>query len=209
MGMIRTFGAVTAISTAIRPVVMAAAGFAGTGHKFAVTAYAFAAGIGTLTVTSMPTDGAGFQPGPNALQGSPTRQGGQQVVLWGFGTATWLNGKTVTVIANNPALNQFSFYFSGQDGNSGTLTTAYAAPRSLNPGLNGVRAVRIECGQGLSTDLLYVGDLNLSSTQYMACLSLAGQLVVEIVGENIPSDEIFILSSASNAGDTAQIVCIY
>lgn len=209
MSLILTQGAVTAQSSYIVPVVMAAAGYKGT--NFAVTAYSFANGIGTLTISgTFPQNG--FQPGSNNLQGSPTRQGGQQVVLWGFADSVHseaLNGKTVTVIANNPALGIFSFYFAGQDGYSGSESAALAAPRSLNPGLNGVRAVRIECGQGLSTDILYVGDLNLSSTQYLAALSLAGQLVVEIAGENIPADQIFILSSASNAGDTAQCTLLY
>src|SRR5579863_4142436 len=34
---------------------------------------------------------------------------GQKVVLWGFTTATYFNGKTVTVIDNNPATGEFRF----------------------------------------------------------------------------------------------------
>ena len=206
MGLVLTQGAVTAQSSYIVPVVMAAAGYKGT--NYSVTAYSLVKGIMTLTISGTWPTGNGFEPGNNAIQGSPTRQGGQKVVLWGFANANYLNGVTVTVIANNPTLKQFSFYFNHAD-DSNTESTAKRRHRLLNPGLNGVRAVRIECGQGLSTDLLYVGDFKLTTTQYMACLSLAGQLVVEVVGENIPADQIFILSSASNSGDTAQITLIY
>jgi len=37
---------------------------------------------------------------------------GQQVTLWGFTTATYFNGKRITVLDCNPALNSFRFYFN-------------------------------------------------------------------------------------------------
>lgn len=134
-----------------------------------------------------------------------TQSGGQKVTLWGFTNATWLNGKTVTVIANNPALGTFSFYFSGQDGESGS-DTGNTAPSDPS---NVCRAVRLECGQSLGSDIIYVGDLNVSSSQYMAALSLTGQFSIEIVGENIPAEGVFIDTNGSADTDGVQVTLLY
>ena len=69
------------------------------------------------------------------------------------------------------------------------------------------RAVRLECSQSLSTDFVYVGDLNVSSTQYVAALSLTGQLSIEIASENIPPEAIFI--DCTMTGDSVQVSVIY
>jgi hypothetical protein len=69
--------------------------------------------------------------------------------------------------------------------------------------------VRLECSQLLGTDYIYVGDLNVSTTRYFACLSLAAQLAIEIASENIPADRIFITTNGVSANDSVQVSLIY
>ena len=119
---------------------------------------------------------------------------GQKVVLWGFTTATYFNGKTVTVLDNNPATGAFRFYFTNADVAS-TADTGNTAPSPVER----FRSVRIECDAANSTNIVYVGDLNVTATQYAAALTLAGQLAWSISGDNIDASQIEIFgSSASN-----------
>jgi len=238
MGQIRTLGACSAVSTSNQPtpVVLAAAYYTNTalatpGVVIAASTFSISKNIATIFLgTTLPTNGFngpnGFIPTPvavaasatqefNSLSGQPfdihggTAPGisgqGQQVTLWGFTTATYFNGKRVSVIDNNPALNSFRFYFTHAD----VSATADAGKTAPSP-FQHYRAIRLECSQSLGTDLIYVGDLNVSSTQYMAALSLTGQLSIEIASENIPPEGIFIATNgASTANDAVQVTCIY
>jgi hypothetical protein len=136
----------------------------------------------------------------NAGSGGPA--GGQQVTLWGFTTATYFNGRTVTVLDCNPALNSFRFYFN----NANVASTADAGNTATSP-FQHYRVVRLECSQTLGTDIIYVGDLNVSSTRYFAALSLAGQFSIEVASENIPADRIWITGTGPT--DSVQVSLIY
>lgn len=119
---------------------------------------------------------------------------GQQVILWGFTTATYFNGKKITVIDNNPATGAFRFYFTNADVAS-TADTGNTAPSPVER----FRSVRIECDAANSTNIVYVGDLNVTATQYAAALTLASQLAWSISGDNIDASQIEIFgSSATN-----------
>jgi hypothetical protein len=235
MGQIRTLGACSAVSTASQPtpVVLAAAFYnssslAVPGVVVAASSFAISKNIATIFLgTTLPTNGYngpnGYIPTPvatsasatqafNSLSGAPLNiQGvnpapnGQQVTLWGFTTATYFNGKRISVIDNNPAVNSFRFYFTHGD----VAVTGDAGKTAPSP-FQHYRAIRLECSQNLGTDLIYVGDLNVSSTQYMACLSLAGQLSIEIASENIPPEGVFIATNgASTANDQVQVTILY
>jgi hypothetical protein len=142
--------------------------------------------------------------GPNqAIAGYPNAPAnGQQVTLWGFTTATYFNGLQVTVISNNPAANSFSFAFT----HANVGSTADAGSTASAP-IQRYRAVRLECSQTIGTDFIYVGDFAVSSIRYVAALSLAGQLSVEIAGENIPPERVWI--AGTNSTDSCQVSLIY
>jgi hypothetical protein len=229
MGMIRTLGATTVVSGTPTPAVLAAAfytnsGLAVPGVVIAAVSFVIKNKIATITLGSLPTIGYN---GPNGyipiavpsaasatqsqnivsnlpvnIQGNFPAPNGQQVVLWGFSTATYFNGKKVSVIGNDPSTKSFSFYFNHADV-SVTSDTGNTAPIPAER----YRAIRLEAGQGNGTDLVYVGDLNVSYTQYMAALSLTGQLSIEIASENIPPEGLFI--DGTSGSDTVQVSVIY
>jgi hypothetical protein len=140
------------------------------------------------------------------IQGKWPAANGQQVTLWAFSTATYFNGKVVTVLDNNPGINggagSFRFYFN----HANVASTADAGNTAPSP-FQRYRAVRLECGQGNGTDIVYVGDLNVSSTRYVAALTLTGQLSVEIAGDNIPVDRVMI--DGTSSADKVQVSLIY
>ena len=234
MGQIRCLGSCSAVSTALwpTPVVLASAYYnsaslATPGVVIASSTFSISKNIATIFLgTTLPKNGyngpAGYIPVPVATAASATQQfnsltgapfniqgnfpapNGQQVTLWGFTTANYFNGKRISVIDNNPSINSFRFYFTHADV-SATGDAGNTAPSPFQH----YRALRLECSQSLGTDLIYVGDLNVSSTQYMACLSLAGQLSIEIASENIPSEGVFIATNgASTANDQVQVTVI-
>src|ERR1700676_1749719 len=204
MGIPRTLGAVVVGALPPTPIY--------TGPVINAVSFSIKAGIATIVLGpgNLPSNGYN---GPNGFPtqnkttgssfdiyggvsgqnnaGSPNNggnaAGGQQVTLWGFTTATYFNAKTITVLDCNPAAGSFRFYFANANVGS-TNDAGKTAPIPTQR----YRAVRIECSQTLGTDFIYVGDLNVSSTQYVAALSLAGQLAVEVAGDNIPADRIFI-----------------
>jgi hypothetical protein len=144
-------------------------------------------GIATIVLgSSLPVTG---YEGPNFAIGAPAGSG-QQVILYGFSTATYFNGKKVTVLSNN-GTNSFSFAFTHTNVGS-TSDSGYAAPCLFEH----YRAVRIEVDQNNGSDFVYVGDLNVSTTQYVAALSVSGQLAIEISSENIPAEGIWMVSTA-------------
>ena len=200
MGALRTLGAVAGVAGTPTPAVLAAAGYTGT--VIAASSFTILNGICTIFLsTALPANG---YDGPNrAIQGYPANPaGGQQVTLWGFTTGIYLNGKKVSVIYNDPVANSFSFYF-----NHANVTNTSDAGKTAPSPFQHYRAVRLECSQSLSTDFVYVGDLNVSSTRYVAALSLTGQLSIEIASENIPPEAIFI--DCTITGDSVQVSVIY
>jgi hypothetical protein len=141
------------------------------------------------------------------IQGKWPAANGQQVTLWAFSTATYFNGKTISVLDCNPVANggagSFRFYFAHANVGS-TSDTGNTAPSPFQH----YRALRLECSQTMGAgDFIYVGDLNVSSTRYVAALSLAGQLSVEIAGENIPVDRVFL--DGTTSADSCQVSLIY
>jgi len=164
-------------------------------------------GVATINLGAGNLPAVGYNGPNNAIQGNWPSPNGQQVTLWGFTTAAaYFNGKNVTVIYNDPTAGSFSFYINHADVGSLGTPTADAGKTAPIP-VQRYRAVRIECGQALSTDLVYVGDGSVSSSRYVACLSLAGQLSIEVAGENIPPERVFIKSSG--ATDVVQVSLIY
>ena len=235
MGQIRCLGSCSAVSTSNQPTpaVLAAAYYTSTalatpGVVIASSTFSISKNIATIFLgTTLPTNGFngpnGFIPTPTFTPASATQEfnaqtgqpcniqgkfpapGGQQVTLWGFTTATYFNGKRISVLDNNPSTNSFRFYFTHAD----VAATGDAGNAAPSPAQH-YRAIRLECSQSLGTDLIYVGDLNVSSTQYMACLSLAGQLSIEVASENIPPEGIFIATNGSStANDAVQVTLIY
>lgn len=214
MGVIRTLPAIEAPSTTgwRTPVY--------TGPVTAAVSFSIKKGIATIVL------GAGALPvnGYNGPNGYPTQNGttgskfdiyggvsgqnnsggvqqgaggagGQQVTLWGFTTATYFNGCTVTVLDNNPQAGSFRFYFHNSGGD---VASTDDAGNTASAPTGHYRAVRLECSQSNSTNIIYVGDLNVSATQYMAALTLAGQAAIVIASDNIPADRIFIFGSAAS-----------
>ena len=134
--------------------------------------------------------------------------GGQQVTLWGFTTATYFNGCTVTVLDCDPSNGSFRFYFTHANVGSPSSPTSDTGHTAACP-FQHYRVVRIECDQANGTDIVYVGDLNVSTTRYVAALSLAGQLAIEIASENIPADRIWMVAPNSSATDVVHISLLY
>lgn len=211
MGVPRTIGTIGSTNGAIVPVL--------TGPVVAAVSFSITNGIATIVLGSanLPTVGYngpnGYPPSNNSKfdiyggingnsSGGPA--GGQQVTLWGFTTATYFNGTTVTVLDNDPVTGSFRFRFNHANVGS-TNDAGNTAPSPVQR----YRSVRIECAQGLGTDLVYVGDLNVSSTRYIAALSLAGQLAVEVTGDNIDASRIFIKGSNGAATDSVVVSVIY
>jgi len=233
MSTIRTLGAALAVKGTPTPAYLAAAYYTSTnlatpGVVLAVASFSILNNIATVVLTpALPTNGVngpnGFIPTPvwtpasatqefNSLTGAPVNiQGvfpapnGQKIVLWGFGTGTYFNGKTVTVIDNNPLTKSFRFYFTHANVTSTADATGLAAPIPKQS----YRAIRFECGQSLGSDIIYLGDLNVSSTQYMAALSLSGQAAIMIAGDNLRAEEFFIDTSGTSASDVVQVSVIY
>jgi hypothetical protein len=217
MGAPRTLGAVAVVAGTPTPVFH--------GAIIAAQTFSITNGIATIVLGAgnLPTNGYNgpngyptpnlgnnsqfdIHGGINATSGgagaSGGPAGGQQVVLWGFTTATYFNGKKVSVIDCNPVNGSFRFYFN--HGNVGS--TADTGNTAASP-FQHYRAVRLECSQSNGTDFVYVGDLNVSATRYVAALSLSGQLSIEIASENIPADGIFI--DGTTTGDSVQVSLIY
>jgi hypothetical protein len=238
MGTVRTLGLATAVKGTPTPAVLAAAYYTSSnlatpGVVIPAVSFTIKRNIASifLTAATLPTIGYngpnGYIPIPtaspatatqsqNAVAGQPfnifggTAPGsgnsanGQKVCLWGFTTATYFNGKVVTVLDNNPVTGEFRFFFKHADV-ANTADTGNTAPCPAQH----YRAIRLECSQSLGTDLIYVGDLNVSSSQYSACLSLTGQLAIEIVGENIPPESICIDTSGTSSNDAVMVSVIY
>jgi hypothetical protein len=212
MGIPRTIGAVAVGALPPTPVY--------TGPVIVAVSFSILKGIATIVLGAgnLPTTGYN---GPNGFPvqngttdskfdiyggingshgGGPA--GGQQVTLWGFTTATYFNGRKITVLDCNPTDGSFRFYFAHAD----VASTADTGNTATSP-FQHYRVVRLECSLNLGTDIIYVGDLNVSSTRYFAALSLAGQFSIEVASENIPADAIWI--TGTSAADSVQVSLIY
>jgi hypothetical protein len=157
-----------------------------TGTVLAAVGFQITNGIATITCGSLPANGYNL---------------GQEVTLWGFTTATYFNGLTVTVTANNPALFQFSFNTT----HANVSYTGDAGNTAMMP-MTKYMKVRLEIDQAASTYKIYVGDKSVSSTQYTACLQLSSQNWVEIDDDNIDASRIFI--DTSNTGTYCQVTLL-
>lgn len=221
MGVPRTIGTVSSVNGALTPVL--------TGAVIAAVSFSITKGIATIKLgasalpkngyngpngypTSNGTTGSKFDiyggvSGRNNSGGSNqggNAAGGQQVTLWGFATATYFNGKTITVLDCDPSQDSFRFYFNHADvGSTADTGNTAAIP------VQSYRVVRIICAASLGSDIVYVGDLNVSSTQYIAALSLTGQLSVDVTGDNIRADRIWIKGSNGAATDSVVVSVIY
>lgn len=208
MGVLRTIGAVVATTGSRTPIY--------TGPVIAAVSFVILKGIATISLGAgnLPANGyngpdgqpipyvAGGYNSNVGKQGKFPAAGGQQVTLWGFTTATYFNGLTVSVIDCNPTLGTFSFYFN----HANVASTADTGNTAAAPSEH-YRSVRLECSQTNGADFVYVGDLNVSSTRYMAALSLTGEIAIEIDSQNIPADRIFIDATAST--DSVQVTLLY
>ena len=210
MGTPRTIGVVEATSGTPTPVL--------TGAVVAAISFSITNGVATIVLGKANLPKNGYN-GPNGYPiqngttgasldiyggvsgynnaGSPNgggnAPGGQQVTLWGFTTATYFNGCTVTVLDCDPSRGSFRFYFN----HANVSSTADAGNTAPIP-VESFRSVRLECSQSNGTNIVYVGDLNVSSSRYITALTLTGQSAYEVTGNNIRADRIFIDGSASS-----------
>src|SRR5262249_23211463 len=127
---------------------------------------------------------AGYNPPSYTSPSGGPPAAGDQVTLWGFTTATYFNGKQVSVISNNPAANSFRFNFThanvGSTADTGNTAVAPAQYRS----------VRLECDSAAAAAQFYIGDLNVSSTRYIALLKLTGQIAITISSGTVAAERI-------------------
>jgi hypothetical protein len=163
-----------------------------TGAVTAAVSFSIANGLATIVLGSLP---AGYEPG-------------KQVTLWGFSTATYFNGKAVTVSQNNPALFSFSFPFTHANVAS-TDDTGNTAPAPVQK----FRGVRLEADKGNSSEAIYVGDGSVSASQYTAQLLYGGDQQAiwfggpEVAAQNVDASRIFI--DSSNTGAKVQVSLFY
>jgi hypothetical protein len=133
---------------------------------------------------------------------------GQQVALWGWTTATFLNGLVITVLDHDLLNGSFRFYYTTANaaytadaGNTAADTSVWNGGASASqPGIAGgehFRVVRIELDASAGGNIVYVGDQNVSSSRYFEALSLTGQVAIEVASQNIPGSRIWLVASAS------------
>lgn len=192
MGAIRSLPRLTVSSSGIVPAI------AGILSVTAAVSFSINGGIAyvNLGAGNLPKNGYN---GPQANFGAAA--GGQQVVLWGFTTATYFNGKQVTVLGND---GSGTFWFAFNHANvASTNDAGNTAPVPFQH----YRTLRIEVDPANSTDTVYLGDLNVSTSQYMAALTPAGQYSIDIASENIPAERVWLI--ASGAADAVHATLIY
>lgn len=201
MGNVRTLGQQTLQNGVLTPVVLNA--LANT--KIQAASFSITGNIATIVLGSaLPADG--YNPGqPNTVGGAGLSLG-QQVTLWGFSTATYFNGTRVTVISNTAT--SFSFTFAHANVGS-TNDAGWTAPALKET----PRWVAIEIDQAASTGIAYIGDLNTSSTQYYAALTLPtsnqpwSQVHVEIGRDKF--DPMTLMATTGATAAKIQVSLIY
>ena len=173
-----------------------------TGAVTAAASFSITNNVATIVLGST-LPAAGYNPG-NVFNGlASSYPGGDQVTLWGFTTATYFNGTVVSVISNNPALNSFSFAFT----HANVGSTADTGNTAIAPREGGYRSVRLEVDSAAGAATIFVGDLNVSSTRYVANLKLTGQIAVTIASGTIPAER--IMCDTTNTGTKVQVSLMY
>lgn len=199
MGMLRTLGQQATTTGTVQPAIASAL------TVIAASTFSITNNIALITLASAMPE-TGYNAGDPVQPGWPFALG-QQVVLWGFTTATYFNGLVVTVTTANPALNQFTFNFT----HANVSSTSDAGSTAAVP-LETYRAIRIEIDQASGTNGVYIGDLNLSTTRYYAYILLPtssipwSQVAVEIGREKIPAERVMITGTT---GAKCQVSLLY
>lgn len=157
---------------------------------------------------------------PMELYGGSPSANGDQVILWGFTVGTYLNALAVTVLDNNILAGSFRFYFqhanvafTADAGNTAADKSLWnGGPSATQPGIAGgehFRTVRVEIDAADGTDMIYIGDQNVSASRYFEVLSLTGQQAVEIASENIVGSRLWMVATQTVADPTAHVTLIY
>ena len=192
MAGIRVIGAVTATAGTPTPIY--------TGTVTPAVSFAITGGIATIVLNAATFPATGYSGGSQNPVNWPGA-GGQQVILWGFSTATYFNGKIVTVIDNNPSLVSFRFYFANAD----VVSTADAGNTAPAP-ISNYRGVHLELVPLSGTSQVYVGDANVSSTNYYRALGNGGNTFIDIQQHMIPAERIFIDATVTGTGVMATLM---
>jgi len=162
-----------------------------TGAEYTVFAYEVVAGLCTIFLAT----GAELSPPANISFPQNGMNPGQQVTLWGFTSATFLNGVTATITQNVPELLAISFPVTaapvGLTDDAGNVAIAPAST---------YKQVTITAGAN-SSDSVYVGDGNVSSSRYTYKLAAGAGCVID--GQNTPAQRIFAVGSGVN--DVVQV----
>jgi hypothetical protein len=160
------------------------------GTPVAAVSFSILNGVATIVMASLPNIGYNKS---------------QQVTLWGFTTATYFNGLTVTSVANNPAALSFSFATT----HANVTSTADAGNTAPDPAQK-FRGVRIEPDKGNAASYIYVGDGNVSVTRYTTQLLWVSGAQNNIwfggpenAAQNVDASRIFI--DTSSTGSKAQV----
>jgi hypothetical protein len=194
--MIRTLGSAAVVSGTPTPVLFAAAD--SPFPKYSIASASLSKGLLTFTLTvALPANGFN---GPNyQISGNPgSPANGQQVVLWGLGVYTDLNGKKVSIVRND-GNKSFTIAYGGV--NSGT-DTGSVAPIPFQT----YRNIELTAASTIGSDVIYVGDNYVSSSRYMFALG-AGQST-SLEGLNIPA-ELVCIDGTTSASDTVQVTLFY
>lgn len=209
MGAFHTLGAVTVTSGTPTPILLPIL------KTISAVSFSITNNIATISLGSgnLPQNGYngpnGF-PTQNAATGSkfdifgPNTGMGQQVILWGFTVATYFNGKVVTVLSND-GNGTFSFAFT----HANVASTGDSGKTAQIP-VENYRRVRLETGSANgATDKVYVGDGNVSSTQYLTALTGPdiGYDYPPNDITNIPLHRVFI--DGTSGADTVQVTIVY
>ena len=125
----------------------------------------------------------------NTFTPNPSDSTPQQVNFFGFTTGTYFNGVVAQVIYATPLL--FAIAFNHANVGSAAAPTADAGSIFPTP-RDQFQAVRIEVDKGAAAGKIFVGDLNVSATQYAAALSLTTQIAYVQSGNKVDAHRIFV-----------------
>lgn len=112
-----------------------------------------------------------------------------QINMFGFTTATYFNGVVAQLLGANPS--QLWFAFNHANVGSAAAPTSDAGSIFPTP-RDQFQAVRIEVDKTAASGKIFVGDLNVSSTQYAAALSLTTQIAYVQSGNKVDAHRIFV-----------------
>jgi hypothetical protein len=125
----------------------------------------------------------------NTFTPNPTDKTVQQVNFFGFTTGTYFNG----VVANVLWATATQFAIAFNNANVGSAAAPQADAGSIFPTpRDQFQAVRIEIDKGAGSATIFIGDLNVSSSQYAAHLSLTGQIAYVQSGNKVDAHRIYL-----------------